>query len=131
YESVFGDYMSQFVQKGANLIVVITNDGWWGNTSGYHQHYLYARLRAIEFRKNIVRSANTGISCFINSDGKILQKTGWWEAAVIKQNIAIGSKTTFYAKMGDYLGRISAFLSVIMILLIISRALSKKDVLNA
>ena len=131
YESIFGDYVGRFVLKGANLIVVITNDGWWKNTPGYKQHYLYARLRAIEFRKDVVRSANTGVSCYINSNGEIIQQSKWWEATVIKQPIEIGEKVTFYAKMGDYIGRIAAFLSVILILILISKSLRKKDILNS
>ncbi|MFN3940829.1 MAG: apolipoprotein N-acyltransferase, partial [Chitinophagales bacterium] len=66
YESIFGEYVTRYVRNGANLIFIITNDGWWGNTAGHKQHCLYGRLRAIENRKSIARSANTGISCFIN-----------------------------------------------------------------
>jgi apolipoprotein N-acyltransferase len=130
YESIFGEYVGEFITKGANLIVVITNDGWWKNTSGHRQHYLYARLRAIEYRKNIARSANTGISCYINSNGKILHQTSWWEKDVFKQPISIGGKLTFYARMGDYLGRIAAFISVLFILLTIVRSQTRKNVME-
>ena len=70
YESIFGDYITEYVRKGANILTIITNDGWWGNTPGYKQHMNYARLRAIETRKWVARSANTGISCFIDPVGK-------------------------------------------------------------
>src|SRR6185369_4078561 len=69
YESIYGGFMSGYIRNGAELIFVITNDGWWGNTPGYRQHKDYGRLLAIEFRKSIARSANTGISCFINQRG--------------------------------------------------------------
>lgn len=69
YESVYGEYFTEFVRNGAQLMCIITNDGWWGDTPGYHQHFSYARLRAIETRRSIARSANTGISGFINARG--------------------------------------------------------------
>src|SRR5207247_2436074 len=71
YESIYGDFLSAYIRNGAEFIAVITNDGWWGDTPGYIQHENYARLAAIEFRRDIARSANTGISCFINQKGDI------------------------------------------------------------
>ena len=64
YESVYGEYVTDYIKKGANLIFILTNDAWWGDTQGYKQHASYARIRAIETRRSIARSANTGISCF-------------------------------------------------------------------
>src|SRR5690606_35475140 len=64
YESIWGGYVAEAVKKGAQFIAVITNDGWWGNTSGKDQHMAYAKLRAIETRRWVARSANTGISGF-------------------------------------------------------------------
>ena len=61
YESVFGEFFSEFVRNGAQIMCIITNDGWWGNTAGHRQHYAFAHLRAIETRRSIVRSTNTGI----------------------------------------------------------------------
>ncbi len=117
YESVFGEYMSRFVNNGANLIFVITNDGWWGNTAGYKQHCLYAKLRAIENRKSIARSANTGISCFINQRGDISQPTEWETDAVISQTIYANTVKTFYDRNGDYIGRTAIWVAVFLFLL--------------
>jgi len=117
YESIYGEFCSKFVKNGADLIFVITNDGWWGDTPGYKQHFEYSRLRAIETRRSIVRAANTGRSGFINQRGDVIKYTPYWKEAVIKKNINSNSKLTFYTKYGDYLGRISAILSVIIILL--------------
>jgi len=75
YESVYGEYVTDYVKNGANILCVITNDGWWRDTPGYRQHFNYACLRAIETRRSIVQSANTGISGFINQRGEILQAT--------------------------------------------------------
>ena len=104
YESIFGNYVADYVRKGAEFICIITNDGWWGNTEGYMQHCAYASLRAIETRRSIARSANTGISCFIDATGQRSQATDWWEPAVIKGNIKPDSTLTFYVRFGDYMG---------------------------
>jgi apolipoprotein N-acyltransferase len=71
YESVFGEYVTDYVNKGANFIGIITNDSWWGNTPGFEQHWSFARLRAIETRRSVARSANTGASGFINQRGDV------------------------------------------------------------
>jgi len=125
YESIYGEYIAEYINKGANLIFVITNDGWWGDTPGYKQHLAYARLRAIETRRSIARSANTGISCFINQRGDILQPTDWWKPAVIKGTLNANSILTFYTKYGDYIGRIASFLTVLLLVYTVVRSLNK------
>jgi len=112
YESIYGGFMSNYIRAGAEMIAIITNDGWWRDTPGYRQHKDYARLLAIEFRKSIARSANTGISCFINQRGDIMQETKWWEDDAIKDTIYKNKIVTFYARYGDYIGFIAAFLSI-------------------
>jgi apolipoprotein N-acyltransferase len=89
------------------LLVIITNDGWWGNTPGFRQHLAYGSLRAIEFRRSIVRSANTGISALINQRGQILNASSWWEPQVIKGSVNANNKLTLYARFGDYLGQLA------------------------
>ncbi len=79
YESIYGDYVSDYVKDGASWLAVITNDAWWNNTPGHKQHFSYAKLRAIEQRKWVVRSANTGISCFIDPLGKTTMQSGWYQ----------------------------------------------------
>jgi apolipoprotein N-acyltransferase len=116
YESVFGEHVSEFVKNGAGLLFIITNDGWWGDTPGYKQHLIYGRLRAIENRRCVVRSANTGISCFINEKGDIEDATGWWQPAVIMKTLPIHEQLTFYTRHGDYIGRISAYGTLFLIL---------------
>lgn len=116
YESIYGDYMRQFVLNGANLIFVITNDGWWWKSEGYKQHLHYATLRAIETRRSIARSANTGVSCFINQKGDISQATDFWTQDVIKGTIMSNDTITFYTKHGDYLARTACWLSILVFL---------------
>ncbi len=126
YESVYGEFMTRFIQNGANVIFVITNDGWWGNTPGHRQHLLFSVLRAIETRRSIARSANTGISCFINQRGDISQRTEYWVPAVIRQKINANDKITFYVKYGDYIGRIFLLVAALFALLTISASLRKR-----
>ena len=115
YESIYGGFMSNYIRAGAELIVIITNDGWWRDTPGYRQHKDYARLLAVQFRKSIARSANTGISCFINQRGDIMQETKWWEDDAIKETVYKNKVITFYARYGDYIGFIAAFLSICLL----------------
>ena len=114
YESVFGEYCNEYVQRGANFIFIVTNDGWWGNSVGHIQHENYAVLRAIETRRSIARSANTGTSCFINSRGDISDETEYWKPAAIKKWLPVLSEETFYVKHGDYLARIALTLSALI-----------------
>ena len=116
YESVFGEYVSKYVQKGAALIFIITNDGWWKDTPGYRQHLSFSRLRAIETRRSIARSANTGISAFINQRGDILQATGWWSKTAIQGSLKANERITFYVRYGDFIGRVCLFVSVMLLL---------------
>jgi apolipoprotein N-acyltransferase len=103
YESIYGDYTGRFVKDSADVLCVITNDAWWGNTPGYKQHLAYAGLRAIEHRRWLVRSANTGISGFINPYGEVVKATEWWEKTALSQEISIDSerRMTLYTRMGD------------------------------
>ena len=117
YESIFGEFFSEFVKNGAGLMFIITNDGWWGNTAGHRQHFAFASLRAIETRRSIARSANTGISAFINQRGDILQETPYWKQAVIKNTLNASSKLTFYVRQGDYIARIAMFPGFLLFLL--------------
>lgn len=126
YESIYGDYVAEYIRNGANFIAIITNDGWWENTAGHRQHCRYASLRAIETRRSIARSANTGISCFVNQRGDISQPTKWWTPDAIKGSIFLNNKKTFYTRYGDYFGRISALATLLMVLLSISLYFMKR-----
>jgi len=118
YESVFGDYTTGYTRgpNGANLIAVVTNDGWWGETDGHRQHLAYARLRAIENHRYVVRSANTGISAAINARGDVLQQLPWWKAGWLRVRVALRDEQTFYMQYGDYLGRLGCFLFALLLL---------------
>ena len=123
YESVYGEFVNGYIKKGANLIFVVTNDGWWGDTPGYHQHNAFSSIRAIETRRSVARSANTGISCFINQKGEVLQKLTWWQRGAIKDTINANDSLTFYVKYGDYTGRVARFFSLLVVLLLVTSLL--------
>lgn len=116
YESIYGEFVGEYVKKGATLLTVITNDAWWGDTDGHRQHFHYARLRAIEHRKYTIRSANTGISCVIDWNGNIEEETRWWEKTAIKRNVKLNPEMTFYSEHGDYLGRTAVLMGILVLL---------------
>jgi apolipoprotein N-acyltransferase len=126
YESIYSDYITDYIRKGANLLTIITNDGWWDDTPGYRQHMNYARLRAIETRRWIARSANTGISCFIDPSGTIHQPQPWNTAASIKMNIEPLQTQTFFVKHGDYISRIFNIASLIFLLFFLTISLKER-----
>lgn len=103
YESIYGDFMRRYIKNGANLIVVITNDGWWKKTPGHLQHLHYARLRAIETGTWVARSANTGISALIDPAGTLLETRGYDQLATIRRSVPVlPATTTIYVRWGDW-----------------------------
>jgi apolipoprotein N-acyltransferase len=116
YESVYGEHCAKFVKQGAQFIAIITNDGWWGNTDGHKQHALYAKLRAIENRRSIARSANTGISSFIDQRGDVIQASKWWEATSLEASINLNENITYYTDHGDYLAHWMIAVFIFMLL---------------
>lgn len=118
YESIWGNWVGEAVKNGAQFIAVITNDGWWGNTSGKDQHLMYAKLRAIETRRWVVRSANTGISAFINQRGDVVKHSNWWTATALKADINLNDSLTIYVKNGDLLAKLAIILAGLLALLI-------------
>jgi apolipoprotein N-acyltransferase len=126
YESVYGEFVTGYVRKGANLIFVITNDGWWGNTPGHRQHNALSSIRAVETRRSIARSANTGISCFINQRGDVLEKLTWWKSDALRDKLNVNHELTFYVRHGDYIARIAFYSAVILFLLILIKRIRKR-----
>ena len=120
YESIYGEYVAGFANKDAEILFVITNDGWWRDTPGYRQHFSYARLRAIETRRAIGRSANTGISGAINPRGDVLASAGWDVRTSLTADLPLSDRKTFYMTYGDYIGRLSAYVLALSILYFIA-----------
>src|SRR5690554_6017181 len=110
YESVYGEFVTGYVRQGAHFLAIITNDGWWGNTQGHKQHLSLARLRAIETRRDIARSANTGISAFINKRGEIIDSLPYEIEGALSNVVYPNEEITFYVRYGDLIARIGIFL---------------------
>ncbi len=126
YESIWGEYVADYIKKDAQFIAIITNDAWWGNTTGKDQHLHYAKLRAIETRRWVARSANTGISAFINQRGDIVQRSKWWVQGALKQDINLNEELSFYVRFGDYIARCGSIGSGIFAFMLIIALLKKR-----
>jgi len=126
FDSIWGEWIGTSVHRGAQFIAIITNDGWWENTTGKDQHLDYAKLRAIETRRWVCRSANTGISAFINQRGDLVQHTKWWTRTAIKQDINLNSDLTFYVLHGDYLAELGCILAVLGVVFIVIKRFTRK-----
>ena len=125
YESVYGEYCTEYVRKGARLLAVITNDAWWGDTPGYVQHLSYSCLRAIETRRWVARCANTGISAIIDPSGKIVSRTSWWQPEVLKGKVGLSDSQTFFVLHGDFIGRLSTLMAALILLATLVRRFSR------
>ena len=120
YESVYGDWSRMATKKGAHFLTVMTNDGWWGDTPGYRQHFNYARLRAIENRRDVVQAANTGTSGLIDQRGDVRFKTDWWVETAFRGTINANDAVTPFVRHGDRVGRTACwcFLTLLFAILI-------------
>ncbi len=125
YESIFGGFVAEQCNLGAEVICIITNDGWWRDTPGYKQHASFASLRAIENRRSVLRSANTGTTCVINQRGDITQATKWMETTAIKATVNLNRNSTVYSEYGDVLGRSFGFVSIFLLLFTFVRRFKK------
>ena len=121
YESIYPEFVAEQCRKGAELLSVITNDGWWGDTPGYKQHFSFSRLRAIENRRWLVRSANTGKSGVISPTGEVISETQWWKEDVLLAQTELLNENTVFSIYGDYLGRSSAFVWMLIFIYAISK----------
>jgi len=127
YESIYGEFVTEYVRKGAHFLGVITNDAWWGNTPGHRQLLSYTRLRAIENRRGISRSANTGISSFIDPKGAFQSRLDYDTKGLLVGTLPKMEGLTFYTRYGDYLARIAVLIAALYFLLALSGRL-KNDV---
>lgn len=115
YDSVFPGFVRAFVDLGAEFLVIITNDGWFGRTSGPYQHAEAAVFRAIENRRAVVRCANTGVSTFIDAYGRKSGTTGIFHPAVLTHGVAPRSAKTLYTRYGDLFSQLCLVLGAILV----------------
>lgn len=109
YESIYGEFVTDYVKKGANFLAIMTNDSWWGVSEGHKQLLSYAKLRAIETRREIARAANSGISAHINAKGEITADTFYGDKTTLFAKVNLYDTQTFYVRTGDLLTRFSFF----------------------
>lgn len=129
YEIIFPNQVRKFVKKGANFLVTITNDGWYGKSSAPYQHYSMAVLRAIENRRYLLRAATTGVSGIIDPFGRILSQSEMMTKTYLTGKIAPSRKLTIYTKYGDLIPFFSLTLSgLFLILTMIKRIHERKKV---
>ncbi len=130
YEGLYGNHMAEFVRNGADALFVVSNDGWWGNTLGHRYLFKFCRLRAIELRRDVARSANTGVSGFITMQGEDIQRMEWDNRGVLTADIRLNTKQTFYAKFGDYIGRLSLYIAALCLLYFVAYSVKRRFYLN-
>ncbi|WP_072997197.1 apolipoprotein N-acyltransferase [Epilithonimonas mollis] len=121
YESIYGEFVTGYVKKGANILTIVTNDSWWGYSQGHKQLLVYAKLRAIETRREIARAANSGTSAHINSRGDIVNELPYGSKGALTAKVNLINKETFYTKSGDFLSRICIFVTGALLLFIPGR----------
>lgn len=129
YESVYGEFFTEYVRRGAQTMFVITNDGWWGDTPGYRHHFAYARLRAVETRRAIARCANTGISGFIDPRGDVTDSVGWDRRALLTGTVTASDRLTPYVRGGDYIARLSWLVAGLSLLYRVAWRFRKRSLL--
>jgi apolipoprotein N-acyltransferase len=115
YESTFGEYVGDYIKKGATILCVMTNDAYWQGTPEPKQHLLIDRLRAIEYRKSIARASHHGHSGFINQKGDFEQLTATQVQVAVRGDLHANNTATFYLQHGDFIGRVALFLLCILL----------------
>jgi apolipoprotein N-acyltransferase len=115
FEIIFPDLCRRFVRNGANFLVTLTNDAWFGRTSAPHQHLAIATFRAVENRVFIARAANTGISALIDPRGSIVGRSGLFTEEALSGTIRLATEKTFYTRYGDVFAWICTVLSILIL----------------
>ncbi|MBB4080162.1 apolipoprotein N-acyltransferase [Lewinella aquimaris] len=126
YESVFGEYFTDYIHAGAQAVFVMTNDGWWDNTAGHRQHLYFSSLRAVETRRAVVRSANMGACAFIDQRGHIVSRTFYDERGFLNGTLQLNDAVTPYVRFGDIPSRIALLLTAMALLSNIARTLRNR-----
>jgi apolipoprotein N-acyltransferase len=111
YEGIFPDLFREFVNNGARVMVNMTNDGWFGRTSGPAQHLTMYPFRAVEHRIAVVRAANTGVSAFIAPSGQIVRHLGLFERGILADRVPLRHGRTLFTRWGDWVAWLSLSLA--------------------
>ncbi len=118
-ESAVPNLYREFTKRGAQFLLIITNDAWFLRSLEVYQHLAIGRFRAVECRRSLGRCANTGISSFIDPYGRIIKTLGLEKRGYLIHNLALNNKITFYVKYGDIIGKIGIFVSLMSIIFLL------------
>ncbi|RZK15851.1 MAG: apolipoprotein N-acyltransferase, partial [Hymenobacter sp.] len=127
YESIYGDFVSEYPHNGATLLALSTNDAWWGNSPGYRQLLRFGSLRCIETRRDLARSANTGFTGFIDQKGEIFQREPAWIPTASRATVHLNAEQTFYTRHGELVGRGAEGLAVLLLFGLVVLPLVRKQ----
>lgn len=116
FESIYPDFVAEFVKRGANILVVVTNDSWYGYSSGPFQHKEFSALRAIENRRSIIRAANGGISCIIDPLGRTISQTKLFTKNILVGYAELRNEITFFTKYPLIFPYLSSFISIVVLI---------------
>ncbi|WP_254245264.1 apolipoprotein N-acyltransferase [Hymenobacter sp. BRD67] len=130
YESIYGDFVSEYAHNGATLLALFTNDAWWHDSPGYRQLLRYGSLRCIETRRDLARAANTGFTGFINQKGEIFQLEPAWISTASRGTVHLNHEVTFYARFGELIGHAAQVLAVLGIVTVVVWALRARRLNN-
>ena len=126
YESIFPGLVTEFVRKGARLLTVVTNDGWYGTSYGPYQHLAIGRLRCIENRRAMARCANTGLTVVLDKFGRTIAEIPWWEEQTLTAEVPLERTLTFYTRNPDILPKAAVVISALLLLFVFLRRGEKR-----
>ncbi len=102
YEDIFSGISRNFSNKGADFLINMTNDAWYGNTSAPYQHLVFSRFRALENRRYVLRATNTGVTALIDPRGEVIQQLPLFKQSILSANFTVTTMSTFYSRFGDW-----------------------------
>ncbi len=115
YESVFPGFVTEFVRKGARMLTLVTNDGWYATSYGPYQHLAIGRLRCIENRRAMARCANTGLTVVLDKFGRTIAEIPWWQEQTLTADVPLESGLTFYTSHPDLFPKVSSVISALLL----------------
>jgi apolipoprotein N-acyltransferase len=127
YEAIFPSLVRRFATGGAELLVNVTNDAWYGTTSAPHQHLAMAAFRAIENRRYLVRAANTGITAVVDPRGRVLEPTRLFDTTVLVREVPFVAETTFYTRHGNVFAQACAAMALALVAATFRRPSTRMD----
>jgi apolipoprotein N-acyltransferase len=133
FEDTIGELTRQFVRKGANLLVNVTNDGWFLHSTGSRQHLANAVFRCAETRRPMIRAANTGVTCFVNEFGRVTQLLQDERGSTFAEGVLTGevnvptkAELTFYARHGELFAKLCAWVTLIAVVVSTARFVRRR-----